>query len=150
LDSLNPNVRETLQQASVIGRIFWTDIVKHMHNPEYQNVDAPDPITDRLGTLRTKELIYRYEESASREASEFIFKNAILHDVTYESVLLRLRPVYHVQVAEGLVEIGASAPMNTRVVWGSITSLRVNGLKPPSGMGALADRRKIPMHQTQP
>ena len=106
LDSLNPNVRETLQQASVIGRIFWTDIVKHMHNPEYQNVDAPDPITDRLGTLRTKELIYRYEESASREASEFIFKNAILHDVTYESVLLRLRPVYHVQVAEGLVEIG--------------------------------------------
>jgi len=37
---------------------------------------------------------------------EFIFKNQILHDVTYESVLLRLRPVYHAQAAEGLVEVG--------------------------------------------
>jgi tetratricopeptide (TPR) repeat protein len=36
---------------------------------------------------------------------EFIFKNAILHDVTYESVLLRLRRVYHLQVAEGLIGI---------------------------------------------
>ncbi len=93
LDGLNPNIRETLQQASVVGRVFWTDIVEQMHNPEFQNEEAPAPITERLGTLRTKELIYRYEESASREALEFIFKNAILHDVTYESVLLRLRPV---------------------------------------------------------
>ena len=89
-----------------MGRVFWTDIVEHMRNPEYKYTEVPEPITDRLGTLRAKELIYRYEESASREALEFIFKNAILHDVTYESVLLRLRPVYHVQAAEGLVEIG--------------------------------------------
>ncbi len=106
LDGLNPNIRETLQQASVVGRVFWTDIVEHMSNPEHTYTEDPEPIADRLGTLRAKELIYRYEESASREALEFIFKNAILHDVTYESVLLRLRPVYHIQAAEGLVEIG--------------------------------------------
>ena len=107
LDSLSSNVRETLQQASVVGRVFWTDIVGHMHNPELQIPESMVPVTDRLGTLRAKELIYRYEESASKEALEFIFKNQILHDVTYESVLLRLRPVYHVQAAEGLVEVGA-------------------------------------------
>lgn len=106
LDSLKPSVRETLQQASVVGRIFWTDIVDHMSNPEPQQDDEDGPISNRLGTLRTKELIYNYEESASREALEFIFKNAILHDVTYESVLLRLRPIYHAQAAEGLVQIG--------------------------------------------
>ena len=106
LDSLSPNIRETLQQASVVGRIFWTDIVDHMKNPEFQSPDSIAPIIERLGTLRAKELIFRYEESASRDALEFIFKNAILHDVTYESVLLRLRPIYHSQAAEGLVEIG--------------------------------------------
>lgn len=106
LDGLNPNIRETLQQASVVGRIFWTDIVDHMYNPEFRHEEIPGSITERLGTLRAKELIYRYEESASREALEFIFKNAILHDVTYESVLLRLRPIYHIQAAEGLVKIG--------------------------------------------
>ncbi len=106
LDGLNSNIRETLQQASVVGRVFWTDIVEHMRNPEYQNPELPAPITEILATLRAKELIYGYEESASKESLEFIFKNAILHDVTYESVLLRLRPVYHVQAAEGLVDIG--------------------------------------------
>ena len=106
LDVLKPEARETLQQAAVVGRIFWTDIVEHMHNPEVQNTEAGEPITEKLSILRAKELIYRYEESASREAIEFIFKNQILHDVTYESVLLKLRPAYHVQAAEGLVELG--------------------------------------------
>lgn len=106
LDGLKADVRETLQQASVVGRIFWTDIVGHMRNPEFRSTEIQPPITDRLGVLHNKELIYRYEESASRQDLEFIFKNQILHDVTYESVLLRLRPVYHTQAAEGLVEIG--------------------------------------------
>jgi class 3 adenylate cyclase/predicted ATPase len=106
LDSLNPPVRETLQQASVVGRIFWTNVVEHMRNPESQISSASIPIHDRLEVLRAKELVFRYEESASSEMPEFIFKNAILHDVTYESVLLRLRPLYHMQAAEGLIEIG--------------------------------------------
>ncbi|HET9590257.1 MAG TPA: adenylate/guanylate cyclase domain-containing protein [Anaerolineales bacterium] len=106
LDSLNPNVRETLQQASVVGRIFWMNVVEHMRNPETQSADASVPIADRLGTLRAKELVFRYGERASTAMPEFIFKNAILHNVTYESVLLRMRPVYHLQAAEGLIRIG--------------------------------------------
>ncbi len=56
--------------------------------------------------LKAKELIFPYGDRASSNIPEFIFKNAILHNVTYESVLLRLRPVYHLQAAEGLIEIG--------------------------------------------
>ena len=106
LDVLIPNVRETLQQASVVGRVFWMDIIEHMRNPEVQYAENNELIKDRLGILRSKELIYPYEESASKESFEYIFKNQILHDVTYESVLLRLRPLYHSQAAEGLVIIG--------------------------------------------
>ncbi|MEP6894626.1 MAG: adenylate/guanylate cyclase domain-containing protein [Chloroflexota bacterium] len=106
LDSLNADARETLQRASVVGRVFWTDVVERMHNPDFRNAETSDPIAEKLSTLRSRELIYRYEESSSREASEFIFKNQILHDVTYESVLLKYRPAYHAQAAEGLVEIG--------------------------------------------
>lgn len=106
LDGLKADVRETLQQASVVGRIFWTDILEHMRNPEFQNAETAVPVMDRLGVLRDKELVFRYEESASKQALEFIFKNQILHDVTYESVLLRLRPIYHIQAAEGLVGVG--------------------------------------------
>jgi len=106
LDSLGSDARETLQQASVVGRVFWTDILEYMRNPEFMLAQQIAPITDRLSSLRTKEMIYLYEESASAGGSEFIFKNQILHDVTYESVLLRLRPIYHAQAADGLVEVG--------------------------------------------
>ncbi|HEU0295667.1 MAG TPA: adenylate/guanylate cyclase domain-containing protein [Anaerolineales bacterium] len=106
LDSLRLDARETLQQASVVGRVFWMDIIERMHDPDYQTADASSQITEKLGVLHAKELIFRYEESGSKDASEFIFKNQILHDVTYESVLLRLRPVYHGQAADGLVEMG--------------------------------------------
>jgi tetratricopeptide (TPR) repeat protein len=106
LDSLNPSVRETLQQASVVGRIFWMSVVDHMRNPESQMSQLSAPIADRLRTLRAKEFIFQYGNQASPKVSEFIFKNVILHNVTYESVLLRLRPVYHLQAAEGLIETG--------------------------------------------
>lgn len=105
LDSLNMNSRETLQQASVVGRIFWTSVVERMRNPEKQNAETDAPITDQLGMLRAKELIFQYGDTATSRLPEFIFKNAILHDVTYESVLLRLRRVYHLQAAEGLIDI---------------------------------------------
>ena len=106
LDGLKPEARQTLQQASVVGRIFWVDVIERMKNPELQTVESAPPVSEYLNVLRSKELIYQYEESVAREASEFIFKNQILHDVTYESVLLRLRPVYHSQAAKGLVEVG--------------------------------------------
>lgn len=105
LDSLNTNVRETLQQASVVGRIFWTNVLENMRNPESQNLASSIAIYDKLNTLRAKELVYRYDESTSSEMPEYIFKNTILHDVTYESVLLKLRPIYHLQAAQGLIEI---------------------------------------------
>jgi class 3 adenylate cyclase/tetratricopeptide (TPR) repeat protein len=105
LDNLQTNTRETLQQASVVGRIFWTEVVARMQNPESQGAQESMPIDRELQALRAKELIFQYGDATSSQIPEFIFKNVILHNVTYESVLLRLRPVYHQQVAEGLIEI---------------------------------------------
>ncbi|HSJ89529.1 MAG TPA: adenylate/guanylate cyclase domain-containing protein [Anaerolineales bacterium] len=101
LDSLSANDREILEQAAVVGRVFWTEVVEHMHKAE-SHTDATD-VNDSLGSLRRKELIFSRQQSAFAETPEYIFKHAILHDVAYESVLLRLRRIYHVQAAEGLI-----------------------------------------------
>ena len=103
LDSLPTADKETLQQASVVGRVFWTDVVDHMRNPELQESTSDNTSIERLNELRNKELIFQYQNSSSIGMSEYIFKSAILHDVTYESVLIRLRRIYHKQVAEGLI-----------------------------------------------
>lgn len=107
LDSLPVEARQILQKASIVGRIFWTNVVESMQSPEPELSGSPVAVDDQLNALRRKELIYQYEDAAYSTMSEYIFKSMILHDVTYESVLLRLRRIYHFQVAEGLVRLSS-------------------------------------------
>jgi class 3 adenylate cyclase/predicted ATPase len=104
LDSLAPHERATLQQASVVGRVFWSDAVEHLH----RSADRPQP-DESLRLLTYKELIFKREPSAFAETQEFIFKHSILRDVTYESVLKRVRRDYHAQVAAWLSDRGERA-----------------------------------------
>lgn len=101
LDALPPEERTLLQRASVVGRIFWDQVITNM-----QAEDEPyeGDVQRGLAALHRRELIRGREQSAFAGAEEYIFKHAILRDVTYESVLRRLRRIYHAQVADWLVE----------------------------------------------
>ena len=106
LDTLAPAQLEILQQASVVGRVFWPSLLEQMQNPDRRHVQISSDVAQYLDALSSMELVLRNEEMGLAGSSEFRFKNGVLHDVTYESVLLRLRRVYHVQVAEGLIRLG--------------------------------------------
>jgi len=93
LDSLPQGERALLQQASVVGRIFWDRVLQHMVNQEVDRVPG-DGIGTSLSSLRGRELIFHREGSTFAGSEEYIFKHALLRDVTYESVLKRLRKVY--------------------------------------------------------
>jgi tetratricopeptide (TPR) repeat protein len=91
-----------LQQASVVGRLFWDRLVVHIQ-AEGGNGSDPQLVPLALSTLRGRELIYRREESAFSGAVEFLFKHDVLREVTYESVLKRLRKTYHGLVGDWLI-----------------------------------------------
>ena len=67
--------------------------------------DEDGPKVDRektttlLDAIRGRELIHQQVHSAFAGTNEYLFRHAILRDVTYETVLLKLRRVYHAQVA---------------------------------------------------
>jgi ABC-type oligopeptide transport system substrate-binding subunit/class 3 adenylate cyclase len=109
LDGLPPKERELLQRAAVVGRIFWDGAVAQLRterDTEIQNrlpQEGESEIQNRLMALRGRELIYERELSAFVDSTEYIFKHALLRDVTYESVLRRVRKAYHAQVAAWLV-----------------------------------------------
>ena len=105
LDSLPQGERALLQQASIVGRIFWDRVLQHMVDQEADRVSS-DGIDTRLSSLRGRELIFHREGSTFVGSDEYIFKHALLRDVTYESVLKRLRRVYHRLVAEWLIDQG--------------------------------------------
>ncbi len=105
LDSLSPMERMILQQASVIGRIFWDSTVAYLStavSDTGQPVNA-EKLTEILQVLCYRELIFQRKTSAFSGVTEYIFKHALLRDVTYESVSKRDRRGYHARVAEWLI-----------------------------------------------
>jgi len=101
LDSLPGEEKAVLQRASVVGRLFWDTAVADLAADETEGFDK-DELAPLLDAVRGRELIFRRERSTFAETEEYIFKHALLRDVTYETVLLKLRRVYHRQVAAWL------------------------------------------------
>lgn len=103
LDGLPPPERQTLQCASVVGRIFWDSAVDALlaggaSGGSSQPMQGAQPYQH----LQERELVFPRESPAFVDTHEYIFRHALLHEVTYESVLKRLRRQYHKQVADWL------------------------------------------------
>ena len=97
LDSLPRAEKRILQRASVVGRLFWDAAVARLATGEKDADVAP-----LLNAVQGRELIFQQRRSAFEGTREYMFKHALLRDVTYETVLLKLRRVYHAQVARWL------------------------------------------------
>jgi class 3 adenylate cyclase/tetratricopeptide (TPR) repeat protein len=98
LDSLPAEERQVLQQASVVGREFWAGVVAELAGA----VEQPEEVQFHLRALRSRELVYRRERSVFAGTEEYLFKHNALRDVTYETVLQKVRQRYHAQVAAWL------------------------------------------------
>ncbi|MBU0494451.1 MAG: tetratricopeptide repeat protein [Chloroflexi bacterium] len=107
LDSLPPIEYETLQRASVVGRVFWNQAVAFLGStsPEHPVQSLTSAMIDAaVHALHRRELVFQRETSAFAGTDEYIFKHTMLRDVTYETVLKKQRRVYHAQTAQWLVE----------------------------------------------
>jgi ABC-type oligopeptide transport system substrate-binding subunit/class 3 adenylate cyclase len=103
VDRLPLEERAILQQASVVGRLFWDRAVARINESAEEGIDETE-VVDSLSALRSREMVFQRENSAFADAQEYIFKHALLREVTYESVLKRVRRVYHGLVADWLLE----------------------------------------------
>jgi class 3 adenylate cyclase/tetratricopeptide (TPR) repeat protein len=110
LDGLTAVEREVLQCASVIGRNFWEDAVAYLRAAGHAGAGkavASHLVVETKSALRAlqeKELVFLKDGSAFTGTVEYIFKQAVLRDVTYNSVLKRQRRLYHAQLAAWLVD----------------------------------------------
>ncbi len=102
LDGLPEDERTVLQQASIAGRVFWSDLVGRLHK-DGQWADSTS-IVGRLARLQEREMIFERDVSSFAGTEEYMFKHAVLREVAYESVLKRLRRVFHRQIARWLID----------------------------------------------
>ena len=100
LDGLAPSEKLALQQASVIGFVFWDQALAAIDS---RAVEA-------LPSLMRRELTVPRKDASLDGVREFTFKHQILHHVTYETLLKRTRREFHAKSAAWLASLtGARA-----------------------------------------
>ncbi|HEU4354806.1 MAG TPA: AAA family ATPase, partial [Actinomycetota bacterium] len=80
LDTLAPQSKSLLQDASILGRTFWTGAVAEMGGR------APDEVDLRLHDLARQELIRPVRPSSIAGDAEFAFWHLLVRDVAYEQI----------------------------------------------------------------
>jgi class 3 adenylate cyclase/tetratricopeptide (TPR) repeat protein len=93
LDGLPLEDKLVLQDAAVIGRVFWLGAVAELTGLE------PDEVRRALGRLRQKELVVRHEPSSFSHEEEFAFRHNLIRDGAYDALPKALRADKHAGVA---------------------------------------------------
>jgi len=98
LDSLHAVEKLALQQASVIGFVFWDRALAA--------IDAH--AVDALPAVARRDLVVSHEEGHIDDAREYAFRHPLLHHVTYDTVLKRARREGHARTAAWLAGLGGA------------------------------------------
>jgi len=93
IDSLPADEKSALQQASIIGPVFWDEALQRIAPTAGAALDG----------LTQRELTHRRETSAFEGTREFVFKHHVLHQVAYQGVLKQARREQHHLIADWLV-----------------------------------------------
>lgn len=95
IDSLQPDVRQTLQYAAVIGGRFHYRILKELS-------ELPEDLGDHIDKLERAGLI---AEVAEIPELEFAFRHPLIAEAAYESILIKERTALHKRVGEELARV---------------------------------------------
>ncbi len=101
IERLQPEDREVLQAAAVMGRRFDPGLLS-------QIVENADETGAALQRLQTQDVLYREANS-----SDYIFKHVLLRDSVYQSLVLSRRSELHLAIADALVQRNANRLQET-------------------------------------
>ncbi|WP_349744054.1 ATP-binding protein [Roseateles cavernae] len=96
LDGLPGPEKHALQQASVVGAVFWDQALAAVEAEAAQQLPA---LARRALTLPRTEAAL---EGLRADLREYAFRHQLLHQVTYDTVLKRARREGHAKVAQWL------------------------------------------------
>jgi class 3 adenylate cyclase/tetratricopeptide (TPR) repeat protein len=94
LDALAPEEKELLQDAAVIGKVFWVGALGAFGERERWEVEQ------RLHALERRELVRRQRRAAVAGESEFAFVHLLVRDVAYGQIPRAARADKHRCAAE--------------------------------------------------
>jgi class 3 adenylate cyclase/tetratricopeptide (TPR) repeat protein len=94
LDTLAPELKALLHDASVLGKVFWTGALAAMGERTREQV------LDGLRDLVRREFVRPARVSSMRDEDEFSFWHVLVRDVAYQQIPRAVRAGKHVSAAE--------------------------------------------------
>jgi class 3 adenylate cyclase len=100
LDGLEPEEKALLQDAAVIGKVFWAGAVAQMDGRERATIE------EMLHGLARKEFVRRQRRPSVEGESEYAFLHLLVRDVAYGQIPRAARSEKHRAVAEWMSALG--------------------------------------------
>ncbi|HEX4746395.1 MAG TPA: AAA family ATPase [Gaiellaceae bacterium] len=100
LDALDAVDKELLQDAAVVGKVFWSGALAAVGQRDRLDVEQRLPILER------RELVRRSRRSSVAGESEYAFRHILVRDVAYGSIPRATRAERHRRAAEWIESLG--------------------------------------------
>jgi DNA-binding SARP family transcriptional activator/class 3 adenylate cyclase len=102
LDGLLPEAKALLQDAAVIGKVFWLGAVESI------GAGARQQAEELLLALERKEFVQQARRSSIAGEAEYAFRHVLLRDVAYSQIPRAARAEKHGLAAEWIESLGRS------------------------------------------
>lgn len=112
LDSLPAPERRALQQASVVGAVFWDEALAAVEAQAAEQL--PALVRRKLALPRADTQL----DSLHKRLKEYTFRHQLLHQVTYDTVLKRHKREGHARVAQWLAGLTEQGSLRAGDFWG--------------------------------
>ena len=100
LDALADVEKRLLQDAAVVGRVFWLGALEAMSGISRRDVDK------LLQTLARREFVQRARHSSVAGDTEYAFRHELLRDVAYDEIPRAAKAERHRRAAEWIDSLG--------------------------------------------
>jgi class 3 adenylate cyclase/tetratricopeptide (TPR) repeat protein len=101
IDALPTDEKFVLQQAAVLGKVFWTDALRALADLDEWQLD------EKLHALERKEFVRREHSSAVAGARQYVFVHVLVRDGAYGQMPRGVRAQAHRRVAEWIEALPA-------------------------------------------
>jgi class 3 adenylate cyclase/tetratricopeptide (TPR) repeat protein len=101
LDALPPSEKQLLQDAAVIGKVFWAGAVAALGD-----FAEPARLAEALHALERKQFLRRDRRSSVAEETQYVFSHLLLRDVAYGQIPRASRAEKHLRAAVWIDALG--------------------------------------------
>ena len=103
LDTLDRQDKQLLQDAAVVGKVFWSGTLADMRGR------AREAVEERLHILERREFVRRERRASVAGETEYAFRHILVRDVAYGQIPRAERADGHVKAARWIEALGRPA-----------------------------------------